>query len=504
MRLNTTLAIACVLATSLSSAQEDTQTKEKPVEIPAELKSALEHLHPKHEKAGEKKEIADENKPADPADKTKKKPETKHTKEATQKIKHLQETNKILEGSECAITCQEQIEKINEEFQSRIDELNERIAELENAQEGVADEIESLHNQPSEELLAKINFLCVGTAYTFFTIADDENSTFGTVIDPVFLWRCGDDLLFEMKLDITLPECDTDINLVYGTTDYVVNDCLTVRAGKYTLPLGLVWEKMTTGWINKLPTLPLPYNPRFAALLPAADIGVDLRGAFYAGYWFCSSMWEKIPAVIVWDLWVGNGPSEDIHKNIALDCNFPDNNYNKAVGGRIGLRPQPFREIGFAAERARWNNNHNAGCWSGKRHRYYNAFVVDLNWRLTEDSRLMGEFIWTKFDAKKNKKFGIDGDEVYQIGWWLQYSTFLTAIGRNYCWFTNHPFWNDTEFVLRGGAVSSDICRWSRQQVSVGLNYYISNILILKGAYDCTHGHLLSDNRFTVQLAVAY
>lgn len=417
--------------------------------------------------------------------------------------KHVEENKKKIEGDKCVFACEERITKLTEDFQAQIDQLNEKIADLENAQENVSAEIESISTQPSEELLANVNFLCVGTAYTFFTAAEDDNSTFGTVIDPVFLWRCGDDLLFEMKLDITLPDCRTDISLVYGTVDYVLNDCVTIRAGKYSLPLGLVWEKMTTGWINKLPNLPLPYNPRFAALLPAADVGIDIRGAFFSGYWLGWGWTDKIPAVITYDVWVGNGPSETLDGNIALDCAFDDNNYDKSFGARFGFRPQPFREIGFSGTRARWNNDSNAGIIIGKRHRYYNALVVDLNWRLTDNSKLMGEFIWTERDAKKNKNLGIRNKKVYQSGWWLQYSVFLGALGDRFCC-TEHPFWERLEFVVRGGGVDSDIHHWSRQQISVGLNYYIKNILILKGSYDATRGRLLSENRGTIQLAVAY
>jgi hypothetical protein len=54
-------------------------------------------------------------------------------------------------------------------------------------------------------------FPAVGTAYAFWAYQNRHNSTFGNVINLVFLWRYGDHFLYEMKLDIILTDCRKDI-----------------------------------------------------------------------------------------------------------------------------------------------------------------------------------------------------------------------------------------------------------------------------------------------------
>lgn len=410
-----------------------------------------------------------------------------------------------LNCEKCAESMQELIDGAVKDLEAEIDDLKSKIAELEVAQDSLTSDVENFGQQPSEEMQAKTNMLLVGTGYTFLTFPRHDNTTFGTVVDPVFLFRYGDNFLFEMKLDVQLLDCRTDIALVYGVLDYVVNDWLTVRAGKFSLPLGLVWEKMTTGWINKLPNLPLPYNPRGRALTPAADVGVDFRGAVEAGNWFGVGCEEDMPAVIAYDLWFGNGPQETIDGDIFLDCvDSLDNNYGKSVGARIGLRPQPFREIGFSFTRARWNNNDHGGFVSSHRRLYYNAAVVDMNWRFTENSKWMGEYIWTKRDAISRRKLGIPGGDLFQTGWWLQFSSFLNVFEGAFCLGVSEPFWSRIEWVVRGSQVFSDVCHFSRRQLSLGLNYYIENTLIIKGAFDINQGRLNRYNRGWIQLAYAY
>lgn len=407
---------------------------------------------------------------------------------------------------DCPASVEEFVRGAIEDLQKEIGDLKSQIEDLEANQETLTDEIASVGEGPSETLLANTNFVGVGTGYTFLTFPKHENSTFGTVVDPVFLWRYGDNMLFGMKLDIQLLECSTNINLVYGTLDYVVNDCLTVRVGKYSTPLGLVWEKMTTGWINKLPNLPLPYNPRGLALTPSSDVGIDIRGAFEIGYWFDYCHEDQLPTVLVYDFWVGNGPEETSKGNIALDCTYNDNNYNKSVGTRIGFRIEPYREIGFSCMAAQWNSNKRAaGFHSSKRNLYYAAAVIDLNWKWTENSKWMGEYIWTQRDAIVNPSIGIDHDKIYQTGWWLQYSVFLNSWEGFLCLgCEKDPFWENVEFVVRAGQVDSDISENNRRQLSWGLNYYILNTLILKGSYDMNQGRGLRHNRATIQLAYAF
>lgn len=447
------------------------------------------------------------------------KPEPEHVeqKAGEQKLGDPKESKKTVKKPPPDLNCvdcqKSEAELLNsaiQDLQAQVDELKDMLGQVESNQETLTDDLDALAHQPSEEFLARTNMLIAGTAYTFWTYPNHQNSTFGTVIDPVFLWRYGDNFLYEMKLDIVLNDCRTDISLIYGTIDYIFTDWLITRAGKYSTPLGLVWEKMTTGWINKLPNLPLPYNPRAFALTPAADVGLDIRGAVPAFHWFDWGCFGDvdIPAVIAYDFWIGNGPGQ-VNNEIALDCAFNDNNYNKSFGTRLALRPQPFREVGFSAERAQWNNNRRFGFVTSRKKLYYNAFVIDLNWRLTDDSKLMGEYIWTEYDSIKRRFHCFKEIDVVQSGWWIQYSTFLGFVGiPPYLCLNEKPpetFWKDTEFVFRWCGVNSDIRDRSGHQYSVGLNYYIENTFLVKAAYDVNTGRrLLGENRITIQASCAF
>lgn len=67
----------------------------------------------------------------------------------------------------------------------------------------------------------------------------------------MFLWRYGDNFLYEMTLGIILTDCRKDIALIYGTMDYIFTDWLIGRAGKYSTLLGLAWEiERLAGLIN--------------------------------------------------------------------------------------------------------------------------------------------------------------------------------------------------------------------------------------------------------------
>ncbi len=413
--------------------------------------------------------------------------------------KLLQEDDSV-NDSFCSTTDKELTDKTIHALCGKITQLNERLDDLESAQHSLSDSLDSVMDAPGEDLRVLSNFIMTGTGYTFYTAPVHTNGTFGTVLDPVMLWRYGDNMLFEMKLDITLADCDTNIQLIYGTLDYVVNDWLTVRVGKYSTPLGFVWEKMTTGWINKLPSLPLPYNPRAFALTPAAETGIDIRGAvpFENIHFDCEG---KIPFVLNYDLWLGNGPDESKGR-IRFGCNYNDNNHNIAFGSRLGLRFEPYREIGFSCEWGQWNNNNHTTAYTTKRHLFYKALVLDLHWRFKKYLDILGECMYTSYGAVPNKALGVHHRDVKQIGGWLQFSTFFPWLSENCC--LTDPMWKNFEGVVRYGFVNSGISDFSGEQWTAGLNYHFSNMVILKTAYDLNLEKRIRNNTFTVQLAYAY
>lgn len=196
--------------------------------------------------------------------------------------------------------------------------------------------------------LPKSNFLIKGSTFTTFTALEDHNNTFLAGLNPLFLWRYDTRFLYEMELEIGLEDGDTHIGMEFGNINYIMNDYLTVRGGKFLLPLGFWKEKMHPEWINKLPTPPLPYAYEEHPVIPPADLGIDIRGAVPIGTFFGRL---AVPMVLVYDFWVGNGPSEEDGDILLTGTNYNDNNNNKAIGARLSFRPWPYREFGISGMR---------------------------------------------------------------------------------------------------------------------------------------------------------
>jgi hypothetical protein len=390
---------------------------------------------------------------------------------------------------DCPETDKDLLKGAIEDLQTEVASLKDEIQSLKDELQTTNDNLTAVQEMPSEESEALSNFLATGTAYAFYRLPTHGNENFGVVLDPVFLWRYGDALLFELKLDLAVSRCFTDLTVVYGVIDWVFSDEWIFRAGKFSTPLGLVWEKMTTGWINKLPNLPLPYVPRARVLTPPAEIGFNFRGAVPICY-----RDNGVPIVVSYDLWVSNGPDEE-DDDIRLGCNTLDNNHCPGFGGRFAFRPWPYREIGFSGMWGQWNSNHHADIFAVRRNLYYNAGVIDLNWRIGGRAKVMGELIYTGRNAIKG--FNIDHHFIHELGAWIQYSSFFFDPGCD-------DFWSKLEGVIRYSAVESERHHASGKQLSLGLNYHIFPTLIAKISYDFNAGKRDPYNKFWFQTAYAY
>jgi hypothetical protein len=111
-------------------------------------------------------------------------------------------------------------------------------------------------------------------------------------IAPVFLLQLNDHILLESELEFHLD----GVAVSYAQMDYIVNDCLTVVAGRYLAPVGFFAERLHPAWINKLPDFPLVERQ-----VTPGDFslnGVQLRGAKY----LCCS-----PVKMEYSLFAANG-----------------------------------------------------------------------------------------------------------------------------------------------------------------------------------------------------
>lgn len=382
--------------------------------------------------------------------------------------------------------------RAEEDVDARLQKLEGRLEEMERDREGLRKEIQELRESRQKEQQAvadlkksvaaarpgsqeretKSNFLIKGYAFANYKSREGSNSTFESGFNPIFLWRYGDNVLFEAEPEFELEDGKTETNLEYSVISYVWNDYLTLRAGKFLLPLGTFSEKLHPAWINKLPTKPLPYASN--ALIPAEDVGFDFRGAVPIG---------KTPAVFAYDAWVANGPDQSAGA-IRFGRNYGDNNDNKAFGGRLALLPIPPVEFGVSGMHGQWNDA------SDPDNLDFSAVVADGTWNIGSYHKLMGEWLWTRREP------GSGSSPVDQAGFWIQGSSRLGML--------DNPYLRKLELVARYGEVASDAELSDRLQYTFGLNYYLTSTLQCKAAYDINRGEAAADKKDQFTLQVAY
>lgn len=189
----------------------------------------------------------------------------------------------------------------------------------------------------------KSRFLLRGYAHSGLEITKDEISFVGGSFNPLLIFRQSDRLLFESELEIELEGGETHIGLEYANMSYLLTDALTLRAGKFLVPFGTFVPNLHPAWINKFPSRPL--GAGHDGIMPSSDIGIELRGAAYLG-----------PVKTNYSVYAINGPQlndgsvEAEEGGVLHYALLPDNNKDKAIGGRIGFFPMSNSalEIGFS------------------------------------------------------------------------------------------------------------------------------------------------------------
>jgi hypothetical protein len=247
------------------------------------------------------------------------------------------------QASEVA-TLKAEIQEMKRQRDIQSEDVNQTIDEF-NAQ------IKAVKKEADFNRLGTTKFLLTGYTFAGFTDRHGENSTFSAGFNPIFLWELDERLLFEGELEFKLDSpqgtesSTTETSLEYADVSYLLNDYMTVGAGKFLIPFGIFNERLHPAWINKLPDRPLPYDDD-VGIAPESGIGAFLRGAAPAG----STKFN-------YAFYVDNGPAlitNNPQKAGMLDFdNFTDNNHDKAVGGRIGFLPVPELEVGYSIQGAR-------------------------------------------------------------------------------------------------------------------------------------------------------
>src|SRR5439155_25486345 len=126
---------------------------------------------------------------------------------------------------------------------------------------------------------------------------------------------------------------------------YVLNDYMTISAGKFLNPTNYFVERQHMGWVNKLPDKPLAV---YDGLTPESLLGVQLRGVIPIG-----------PTKLEYAAFVANAPqlitdSYDVSEIGILDFdNYGNFGGHVDVGGHIGFISIQVVDVGYGFPRSK-------------------------------------------------------------------------------------------------------------------------------------------------------
>lgn len=406
----------------------------------------------------------------------------------------LQEQDKRIDDLE---KTHAQDQKTHEEDQQKIQQLQQQIntnantAATTEQKTAVIAESAPIPRVPIDEATVNHNFSILGDAEIQFAKTDGQPGAFVLAdFAPIFLYRGGDNILFEAGFDFILQNnapassgSTTTVNLSFATLDYLFNDYATLVAGNMLLPLGTYSER-SAGWLNKFPDDPLARD-----LLPGNGVGAQLRGAVPIG---------QEGKLISYSIYGVNGPSSadgtanasalDLGGNVGLrsDNTVANLNGHPSGGGRIGYfypyMPHYDFEIGLSGQYGEWNTM-NQHSWT--------AGVIDAALHLGPWFEAKGEFIKTAYGSA-------DLGYVRPEGWWGQVSYKLAGLDLEF------PGINNSELALRYDRFEDGLGTKTRRY-SVGYIYYLTNTLLFEGDYEFFNStDPTQRDRFILQLSYGF
>lgn len=342
---------------------------------------------------------------------------------------------------------------------------------------------------------SKTQFMLRGyghTGFEYYDLGDEKESTFlGAAFSPIFLYRHSDRLMFEAELEFELEGNELEIGLEYADVMYILNDYITVRAGKFLLPFGTFIERLHPAWINRLPNRPLGFG--HDGIAPSSGIGLELRGAINLG-----------GPVINYSIYSTNGPrikdgSEEPEEAGILEFqNYEDNNLAKAFGGRLGILPfsDSSTEFGFSTYMTNGTGQHDSAFED------VGAFLYALDFSLVKQINplsgiidIKGQYNNSNVDTATFLIEHEDGD-IEEITFDNQSNSVYGQLSYRPTMSTDE-FLNKLEFIIRYSNLNTpEGSEWEEQstQYAFGLNYWISWRSVVKLSYQTTdteggHGH---------------
>src|SRR3989338_1518010 len=234
-----------------------------------------------------------------------------------------------------------------------------------------------------------------------YTDEEDLSSTFDNHhFNPIILAKVTENVLMESELEYETG--GTDIALEYAQIDWLLNDYVTFVAGKFLVPFGVFNERLHPNWINKVPNRPLPMNE----VIPVdwTDVGIQARGNLPLGEWF-GSVPEQVSMECALYLVNGLEGTEGVSLRSLRTGARTDDNNNKALGGRMGLKLPPWAEFGASLYRGAYTPRNASDDLT--------IFGFDGAYFWSDRFELRGELIFTEQDV-------LNRSSLKKAGWSFQ------------------------------------------------------------------------------------
>ncbi|MVF23638.1 hypothetical protein EVC37_18765 [Methylocaldum sp. BRCS4] len=354
------------------------------------------------------------------------------------------------------------------------------------AVEELKKELRTVKSQAEATKPGTTKFLLTGYAAAGYADRGSGKSSFNALFAPIFLWKLGDRVFFEGEPVFELEEDETKVDLEYAHITYLLNNYVTLGAGKFLNPSNYFIERLHPAWINKLPDFPLPFVGE-TAIQAESQLGFQLRGGVPIG-----------PTRLGYAFYVSNGPklrdSGEDAGTLDFD-NFEDINNDKAVGGRIGFVPIPYLELGYGFEVAGVHGN-GLSSVDAVTHSVDANYARSISW-LRGNVDFRAQYVWLEIDnpGVDQLNFRNQRDGGYAQ---IAYRPSLAAV----------PILKDLEGVFRydwlnlpaNAPLNADEQRWT-----LGLNYWFTPSTALKAAYEFDDRKgAIDDNAFLMQFATGF
>jgi hypothetical protein len=428
-------------------------------------------------------------------------------------------------GKEVITLPKEQYQKMLEEHQKLLEEMKEMKAfksrmeesqkkatapqvETEQALDEVDKQLKAGKQMSKESFPGSTKMLLTGYATATYTAtgkgygpsqplppdlgdARAGRSFFSATLNPFFLWKLSDRLLFEGEMEMQLEGRDTSLALEMAQISYVATDYLTASAGKFLNPMDYFVERQHMGWVNKMPDKPLAV---YDGLVPESMVGAQVRGAIPLG-----------PTKLGYAFFAANAPTLETNNPIGLGTlnsdNFDNLGNHLAVGGRLGFYPIPELEIGYGFQ---YGSVRPGGSSSPD----VNALLQSVDGTYVRDSeRLKGvinlhaQWVWSHIDRFiYDPALGVPPFNNNRNGGYVQLAYRPTRL--------SNKLLSNLEPVVRYDMLNQhhtpigfDEIRWS-----LGLNYWVNPSTVVKAAYEFDHQDRIgqSGNAFLLQAAVGF